>query len=61
MPSDSYKFVDHYRYIEAWFHAMDLPDKVVLVLHDWGGALGFNWACHHQDRIRGIVYMETFV
>lgn len=61
MPSNTYKFVDHYKYIEAWFDAMNLPDKVVLVLHDWGGALGFNWGCHHKDRIRGIVYMETFV
>ncbi len=44
MPSNSYKYTDHYKYIEAWFDAMNLPDKIVLVLHDWGGALGFNWA-----------------
>ena len=61
MPSNSYKYVDHYKYIEAWFDAMNLPGKIVLVLHDWGGALGFNWAYHHKEKIRGIAYMETFV
>ncbi len=29
-----------------------------LVVHDWGSALGFDWASHHRDRIRGIAYME---
>jgi haloalkane dehalogenase len=30
-------------------------------LHDWGGALGFDWASKHPERVRGIAYMETFV
>ena len=60
-PSGSYRFVDHYKYIDAWFEALNLDRNVILVLHDWGGALGFNWAYHHQQSIQGIVYMETFV
>jgi haloalkane dehalogenase len=36
-------------------------DPVVLVLHDWGSALGFDWANHHRGRVKGIVYMEAIV
>jgi len=61
MPSESYKFVDQYSYFEAWMEKMNLSEKVVLVLHDWGGALGFNWVYHNQDKVRGFVYMETIV
>ena len=60
-PAGSYTFLDHARYLDAWFDAV-LPDgKVVLVIHDWGGALGMYWARRHPDRIAGIVYMETIV
>ena len=54
MPSRSYRFVDHARYLDAWFEAMDLRKKIVLVLHDWGSALGFYWASRHPDRIRAM-------
>jgi haloalkane dehalogenase len=60
-PSGSYRFVDHYRYIEGWFETLNLKRNVILVLHDWGGALGFNWAYLHPQSVQGIVYMETFV
>ena len=33
----------------------------MLVVHDWGSALGFDWANHHRDRVRGIAYMEAIV
>ena len=62
----SYRFVDHVRYLDAWFDAMDtigpgLGDRIVLVVHDWGSALGFHWAKRHPDRIAGVVYMEAIV
>src|SRR5262249_17680945 len=38
-----------------------LHEKVLLVVHDWGGPLAFDWANHHRDRVRGIAYMETIV
>lgn len=57
----SYRFVDHRRYLEAWFEALGLTRNVVLVVHDWGSALGFDWACRHRDRVRGIAYMEAIV
>ena len=59
-PSGSYRLVDHARYLDAWFDALDLRD-VTLVVHDWGSALGFWWAQRHPDRIRALVYMEAIV
>ena len=61
MPSRTYRFVDHARYLDSWFEAIELQTKVVLVLHDWGSALGFYWAFRHPDRIRAIAYMESIV
>jgi haloalkane dehalogenase len=60
-PDGSYRFVDHQRYLDAWFEKMGLTKNVILVVHDWGSALGFNWAYHHQDRVKAIVYMEGIV
>ncbi len=57
----SYRFVDHARYLDAWFDAMDLGDRIVLVVHDWGSALGFHWAKRHPERMAGIAYMEAIV
>ena len=59
-PGGSYRFVDHARYLDAWFEALAL-DRVTLVVHDWGSALGFHWARRHPGRVRGLVYMEALV
>lgn len=55
-----YTFDDHARHLAAWFEALGLRD-VVLVGHDWGGALGFDWAASHEHQVRGLVFMETIV
>ncbi len=60
-PNGSYRFVDHARYLDAWFDGLELNKDVTLVGHDWGAALGFYWAYRHPGRVRAIVYMETFV
>ena len=60
-PDGSYRFVDHAQYLDAWFDALGLTEKVVLVIHDWGSALGFYWAHRHPDRVTGIAYMEAMV
>jgi haloalkane dehalogenase len=57
----SYRFVDHARYLDAWFDALGLERNVTLVMHDWGSALGFHWARRHPDRVRGLAYMEALV
>jgi haloalkane dehalogenase len=59
-PAGSYRFVDHARYLDAWFEALGLR-RVTLVVHDWGSALGFHWARRYPERVRGLVYMEALV
>jgi haloalkane dehalogenase len=60
-PSASYRFRDHARYLDAWFEAVGLDRSVTLVVHDWGSALGFDWAERNRRRVRGLVYMEAIV
>jgi haloalkane dehalogenase len=59
--ADSYRFVDHVRYLDAWFEALELDRPVTLVGHDWGSALAFHWARRHPERVKGIAYMEAIV
>jgi haloalkane dehalogenase len=59
-PDMPYRFDDHARYLDAWFDALAL-ENVVLVGHDWGGALGFDWAARYPGRVRGVAFFETIV
>lgn len=56
-----YRFVDHRRYLDALLAALGVEDDVILVGHDWGGALLFDWANRHRSAVAGIAYMETIV
>ncbi len=60
-PSRTYRFRDHARYLDAWFETVGLTKDVVLVLHDWGSALGFHRACRHPDQVQALAYMEALV
>jgi haloalkane dehalogenase len=60
-PSGTYRFVDHARYLDAFFEGLNLKRNVTLVVHDWGSALGFHWAARHRDAVKGIAYMEAIV
>lgn len=60
-PDGSYRFFDHSRYLDGWFDASLPTGQVVLVVHDWGSALGFHWARRNPERVRGLVYMEAIV
>jgi haloalkane dehalogenase len=56
---DTYRFVTHRKYLAGFIDAVIGPaQSITLVVHDWGSALGFDWANHHRDRVRGIAYME---
>ena len=57
----SYRFVDHRRYLDGLLDQLDIGDHVTFVIHDWGSALGFDWANRHRDRVAGIAYMEAIV
>jgi haloalkane dehalogenase len=59
--SESYTFVEHRRYLDALLEAIGVRTRVTLVGHDWGSALGFDWAYRHPDAVRGIAYMEAIV
>lgn len=60
-PAGSYRFLDHARYLDAWFEALGLTSHVTLVMHDWGSALGFHWAHRVPERVAALVYMEAIV
>src|SRR5262249_50201482 len=54
----SYRFVEHRRYLDALLEALDVRERVTFVVHDWGSALGFDWANRHREAVKGIAYME---
>jgi len=58
---DAYRFVEHRHYLDALLAALGIDDNVILVVHDWGSGLGFDWASRHRDNIQGIAYMEAIV
>jgi haloalkane dehalogenase len=60
-PAGRYRFADHARYLDAWLDAVGVARDAVLVVHDWGSALGFDWARRHPERVRGLAYMEAIV
>jgi haloalkane dehalogenase len=60
-PDGNYRFFDHQRYLDAWFDALEIKKNVILVVHDWGSALGFYWAQRHPERVKAIIYMEGIV
>ena len=60
-PDGAYRFADHRRHLDAWFDSVVPSGLLTLVLHDWGSALGFHWACRHRERIKGLAYMEALV
>ncbi|MCG8414953.1 MAG: haloalkane dehalogenase [Pseudomonadales bacterium] len=58
---DRYTFAEHREYLDAAWDALGVKDNVTLVIHDWGSALGFDWANRHRDSVMGIAYMEGIV
>src|SRR5262249_18234873 len=58
-PGSAYRLADHARYLDAWFDALKLTNKVILVIHDWGSALGFHRATRHPEQFEALAYMEA--
>ena len=56
-----YSFVEHREFLEGLFRQLELTDNITLVVHDWGSALGFDFARRHHPRIKAIAYMEAIV
>jgi len=59
--TNSYRFEEHFFYIEQAIRKLTDGQKITLVLHDWGSALGFNWSYKYPELVKGIAYMEAIV
>ncbi len=59
-PDIDYSFVDHIKYIEGFIEALDLKN-ITFVVHDWGSGIGFHYAMRHEDNVKAIAFMESFV
>jgi haloalkane dehalogenase len=57
----SYTFLEHRSYLDQLLDQLNLGDRITFVIHDWGSALGFDWANRHRERVAGIAYMEGLV
>ena len=57
----SYRFVEHREYLDGLLANLGVTESVTFVIHDWGSALGFDWANRHRDAVKGLVYMEAIV
>ncbi|QYE37128.1 haloalkane dehalogenase (plasmid) [Polymorphobacter sp. PAMC 29334] len=60
-PLYDYRYVNQAAYLDAWFDAADVGDNAVLVVHDWGSALGFDRAARFPESVAGVCYMEAVV
>ena len=58
---DRYTLLEHRDYFDAALDALGVTSNVTFVIHDWGSALGFDWANRHRDSVIGIAYMEGIV
>lgn len=59
--SGRYRYTEHRGFLEGLLTRLEVTNNVTLVLHDWGSALGFDWAFSHPNAVRGIAYMEAIV
>jgi haloalkane dehalogenase len=57
-PSIPYRFTDHAAYISAFISAILPNEKLILIVQDWGSALGFHWASHNENRVLGLAFWE---
>jgi len=58
---EHYTFREHRRYLDAFLEHIGVEGNVTLVIHDWGSALGFDWANRNRAKVKGIAYMEAIV
>ena len=59
--NNTYSYQVQKKYFDACLRALNIIDDVTLVIHDWGSALGFNWAQDHPSKVKAICYMEGIV
>lgn len=59
--ADSYRFVEHREYLDGLLDLLGVKENIVFVIHDWGSALGFDWANRNRGSTQGVAYMEAIV
>ena len=59
--NNTYSYHVQKKYFDACVEELEINKNITFVIHDWGSALGFNWAYEHQQDIKGICYMEAIV
>ena len=57
----SYAIAEHQIYIDGVLDALNVTDNVTLIMHDWGGPMGIDWARRHEGAVRGLAHCETVV
>ena len=56
-----YAYHGQYKYLSNLLDALDLGNEINLVIHDWGSAMGFQYARENPDKIKSISFMEAIV
>ena len=59
--NNTYSYHVQKKYFDACIEELEINKNITFVIHDWGSALGFNWAYENQQDIKGICYMEAIV
>ena len=59
--NSDYQYHGQYKYLSALLDSLDLGNEINLVIHDWGSAMGFQYARENPDRIKSITFMEAIV
>ena len=58
---ESYRLAEHQTYLDGLLYALGVSQNVIMVVHDWGGPLGFDWLRRHAEAAKGVAFMETIV
>jgi len=58
---ESYRLAEHQIYLDGLLDALGVTQNVIMVVHDWGGPLGFDWLRRHAEAAKGVAFMETIV
>lgn len=57
----SYAIAEHQHFIDGVLAALGVTQNVTLVMHDWGGTMGIDWARRHATAVKGLAHCETVV
>ena len=53
-----YQLADHIANLDALLEYCNVTTCIVVV-HDWGGAIGLGWAGHHPEQVNAMVVLNT--